>query len=431
MSTSSSAPVLTGKQIDQLRALVAHRGDSDLTRNELHELGESLFGGKYSLVWLRKRGDTQVARGRYAFKHLLDGSASAVPNVLAESVSKASAPAKASEGDSEASESAPASNAEAASDWNNNNSGVNVVSGVSSNVSYVPEKNKNYIRHSNFKIVDKIIKSGRYFPVFVTGLSGNGKTTMIEQACAATGREFFRVNITIETDEDDLLGGFRLVNGDTVWQDGPIVEAMVRGAVLLLDEIDLASNKIMCLQSVLEGKGIYLKKLNRFVKPAKGFTVFATANTKGKGNDEGQFAGTNVLNEAFLDRFPVTLYQDYPTKAQENKILRKILEDAGTFDDDTKLFSTKLVEWAQGIRKVYEEGGTDEIITTRRLVNIVEANIIFDDKLKAIKFCIERFDDDTKAEFLDYYTKLDASVLESEEDGNSESGASQEDVLEW
>ena len=222
----------------------------------------------------------------------------------------------------------------------------------------------------------------------------------VEQACAATGRELIRVNITIETDEDDLIGGFRLVDGDTVWHNGPVVEALERGAVLLLDEIDLASNKILCLQSVLEGKGVFLKKIGKYIRPAKGFNVIATANTKGKGSDDGRFVGTNVLNEAFLERFPVTFEQDYPVASVETKILL----NAGADQD----FADNLVKWAGVIRKTFFDGGVDEVITTRRLVHIVQAFGIFGNRLNAIKACVNRFDDDTKQSFLDLYTKVDA-----------------------
>jgi cobaltochelatase CobS len=236
--------------------------------------------------------------------------------------------------------------------------------------------------------------------VFITGLSGNGKTLGVEQTCAALNRELIRVNITIETDEDDLIGGFRLVNGDTVFHNGPVVEALERGAVLLLDEIDLASNKILCLQSVLEGKGVFLKKTGRYVKPAAGFTVIATANTKGKGSDDGRFVGTNVLNEAFLERFPVTFEQDYPSPVIEQKILLNVGCEL--------TFAENLVKWAGVIRKTFFDGGVDEVITTRRLVHIAQAYSIFGDRLVAITNCVNRFDDDTKQSFLDLYTKVDA-----------------------
>ena len=247
-----------------------------------------------------------------------------------------------------------------------------------------------------------------FYPIFITGLSGNGKTLLVHQICHELKRDMIRVNITIETDEDDLLGGFRLVDGETVWHDGPVVAAMENGSVLLLDEIDLASHKVMCLQPVLEGKPIYLKKVNRYVYPKAGFTVVATANTKGKGSDDGRFMGTNILNEAFLDRFPVTLYQDYPTSSVEQKILTKIFEKHDTEADAD--FVEKLCKWSDVIRKTFADGGCDEVITTRRLVNIIEAFLIFKNKVKAIEMCVERFDDDTKLSFSDLYKKIDDGV---------------------
>ena len=234
----------------------------------------------------------------------------------------------------------------------------------------IPSVYDNYVPFGQFSDVKNIIKSKMFYPVFITGLSGNGKTMMVEQICAQLKREFFRVNITIETDEDDLLGGYRLVDGETVFFDGPVIQAMKQGGVLLLDEIDLASNKIMCLQPILEGKGILLKKINQYVQPAPGFQIVATANTKGKGSDDGRFIGTNILNEAFLERFPICIEQDYPAVAVEKKIINKELTSVGKPDDD---FADKLTKWADIIRKTFLDGGIDEIIATRRLVHIVKA----------------------------------------------------------
>ena len=267
----------------------------------------------------------------------------------------------------------------------------------------IPSKDDTFVRFGNFGDIKKIIKSRVFYPTFITGLSGNGKTFSVEQACAQLGRELIRVNITIETDEDDLIGGFRLVNGETVWHNGPVVEALERGAILLLDEIDLASNKILCLQSILEGKGVFLKKIGKVVQPARGFNVFATANTKGKGSDDGRFIGTNVLNEAFLERFPVTFEQEYPTAAIETRILSKLCADEN--------FCKRLADWADIIRKTFYDGGIEEIISTRRLVHIVKAFNIFDDKAKAIQVCVNRFDDDTKQAFLELYDKVDADFV--------------------
>ena len=269
--------------------------------------------------------------------------------------------------------------------------------------SLIPTKDDTFVQFGSFQDVKKIIQSRLFYPTFITGLSGNGKTFSVEQACASLKRELIRVNITIETDEDDLIGGFRLLNGQTVWHNGPIIEALERGSILLLDEIDLASNKILCLQSILEGKGVFLKKIGRYVKPAKGFNVIATANTKGKGSDDGRFIGTNVLNEAFLERFPVTFEQEYPTPQTEQKILNKICKD--------EEFCKRLADWADIIRKTFYDGGIEEIISTRRLVHIVKAYSIFNDKAKAIQVCVNRFDDETKQAFLELYDKVDADFV--------------------
>jgi hypothetical protein len=268
----------------------------------------------------------------------------------------------------------------------------------------IPEKDDTFVKFGNFGDIKKIIQSRLFYPTFITGLSGNGKTFSVEQACAQLGRELIRVNITIETDADDLLGGFRLVNGETAWHNGPVIEALQRGAVLLLDEIDLASNKILCLQSVLEGKGVFLKKIGQFVKPTNGFNVIATANTKGKGSDDGRFVGTNVLNEAFLERFCVTFEQSYPSTAVEVRILEGVALDLGVEDRE---FCKRLCDWSDVIRKTFYDGGIDEIISTRRLVHIIRAYAIFKDKAKAIQVCVNRFDEETKTAFLELYDKID------------------------
>ena len=270
----------------------------------------------------------------------------------------------------------------------------------------VPVKDPNYVPFGNFNAIKKILKSGIFYPTFISGLSGNGKTFSVEQACAQLNREFIRVNITVETDEDDLIGGFRLVNGETVWHNGPVIEALERGAVLLLDEVDLASNKILCLQSVLEGKGVFLKKIGKYVKAQKGFNVIATANTKGKGSDDGRFIGTNVLNEAFLERFAITLEQEYPSPQVEAKILSKICDDTN--------FVNRLADWAQVIRKTFYDGGIDEVISTRRLVHVVNAFAIFGSKEDAIKYSINRFDDETKQAFIELYDKIDVDFNKDE-----------------
>jgi hypothetical protein len=277
------------------------------------------------------------------------------------------------------------------------------------NQCFIPTRDKKFVPFGNFTDLKKVIQSKQFYPMFITGLSGNGKTFGVEQACAQLKRELIRVNITIETDEDDLIGGFRLVDGNTAWHNGPVIEALERGAILLLDEIDLASNKIMCLQSVLEGNGVFLKKIGKYVRPAEGFTVIATANTKGKGSDDGRFIGTNVLNEAFLERFPITFEQEYPTEKTEIKIV------SNAMDNQDQDFAEKLVKWAQVIRKTFYDGGVDEIISTRRLVHIAKAYAIFGKRNKAIEVCVNRFDADTKQSFLELYSKVDASVPEEGE----------------
>ena len=270
----------------------------------------------------------------------------------------------------------------------------------------IPEKDDTFVNFGPFNDLKAILKTGVFYPAFITGLSGNGKTFSVEQACAQLNKELIRVNITIETDEDDLIGGFRLVDGNTVWHNGPVVEALERGAILLLDEVDLASNKILCLQSILEGKGVFLKKIGKFVKPCSGFNILATANTKGRGSDDGHFIGTNVLNEAFLERFCVTFEQQYPASTYEYKMLRGHSESVGVEDD---YFCKHLCNWADIIRKTFYDGGIEEVISTRRLVHIIRAYAIWKDKAKAIKVCINRFDDETISSFLELYDKVDAT----------------------
>ena len=289
----------------------------------------------------------------------------------------------------------------------------------------IPEKDSTFVKFGNFNDVKKIIQSKLFYPTFITGLSGNGKTFSVEQACAQLGRELIRVNITVETDEDDLIGGFRLIDGSTVWHNGPVIEALQRGAILLLDEVDLASNKILCLQSILEGKGVFLKKIGKFIKPAPGFNVLATANTKGKGSDDGRFIGTNVLNEAFLERFCVTFEQQYPSPQTEYKILVAKAIEVGLSKGDHDLnqhsdFCQRLVDWADIIRKTFYDGGIDEVISTRRLTHIIRAFSIFNNKEKAVNICLNRFDDETKQSFLELYDKVDPDFVPSEEDGQED-----------
>jgi hypothetical protein len=289
---------------------------------------------------------------------------------------------------------------------------VNLVATNMNDQNLVPSKFEGFVSWGNFSLIEKVVKSGMFYPMFITGLSGNGKTLMVEQVCAKLKKELIRVNITIETDEDDLLGGFRLVNGETKFMPGPVIEAMERGCTLLLDECDLGSNKLLCLQPVLEGKGVYLKKINKWVTPKDGFNVIATANTKGKGSDDGRFIGTNILNEAFLERFAVTMEQPYASAAIEKKIVLGSMQKYGAVDTD---FADNLVTWAEVIRKTFFDGGVDEVISTRRLDHIVKAFAIFGDKMQSIELCVARFDEDTKASFIDLYTKIDAGVLTSED----------------
>lgn len=311
---------------------------------------------------------------------------------------------------------------------------MNAVMGMTAGerVSLVPDRMKDYVSWGNSKNVERIIGANMFAPIFITGMSGNGKTTMIEQACAKTKRECFRVNITSETDEDDLVGGFRLVAGETKFVYGPVVEAMQRGAVLLLDEIDLGSSKIMCLQPVLEGKGIFIKKTGEWITPAAGFTIVATANTKGKGDNDGRFIGTNVMNEAFLDRFDWTMEQEYATRKTEKRILIKKMEKFGHVDED---FAEHLTSWAEITRKAFAEGAIDEIITTRRLENICKAFSIFKDRATSIDLALARFDDETQEAFRNLYDKVDESMsaaTEGEEGGRpfDPSSLGDDDILD-
>ena len=285
----------------------------------------------------------------------------------------------------------------------------------------VPAVDELFVPFGNFSDVKSVIKSNIFYPCFITGLSGNGKTHGVEQACAQLKRELVRVNITIETDEDDLIGGFRLIDGNTVWHNGPVIEALERGAVLLLDEIDLASNKILCLQSILEGKGVFLKKIGRYVKPAPGFNVIATANTKGRGSDDGKFIGTNVLNEAFLERFAVTFEQSYPTPSVESKILTRNFVALGC--NECLSMVQNLTTWAEIIRKTYADGGVEDVISTRRLINIARAYVIWGKMDKALELCTNRFDDDTKSVFVELFEKVSGEVNETNDQTNPDVSA--------
>ena len=362
-------------------------GDHILTIDQLKDVA-STFGMKYAPQWIVKNPANKVGKGLFKLPALGE-----IVSVHASRLVQA------------AEQYEPAPKTQKIENTETKTEAAYVVSSLTGNI--VPEKDPNFVTFGDYSSVKSIIASKKFYPIFITGLSGNGKTLGVTQACAEKKREMIRVNITIETDEDDLLGGYRLRDGQTVWQNGPVIEAMERGAVLLLDEIDLASNKIMCLQPILEGNGVFVKKINKFIKPALGFTVVATANTKGKGSEDGQFIGTNVLNEAFLERFPITFEQKYPSVKIETKIISKMLETENAKDDE---YATNLVNWADIIRKTYTEGGVDEIISTRRLVHIAKAYSIFRNKLKAVEVCTNRFDDDTKQSFIDLYTKIDSGV---------------------
>lgn len=278
--------------------------------------------------------------------------------------------------------------------------------------SVVPEKDSTYVPFGFFKQLEMILKAKTFYPVFITGLSGNGKTTMVEQVSSKLKRECIRVNISVETDEDDLIGGNTLQDGNVMYREGPVLTAMRRGAILLIDEIDRGSNKLMCLQSVLEGKPYFNKKTGEMIRPTQGFTVVATANTKGRGTEDGRFIAAQILDEAFLERFPITVEQEYPSTTVEKKIVMNKMEFYGKLDEE---FAVKLINWADIIRKTFKEGGVDEIISTRRLVNIAQAYSIFGDRMEAIKLCVNRFDDDTKTAFLDLYAKMETPPVEAEQ----------------
>ena len=288
------------------------------------------------------------------------------------------------------------------------------VASVSNDEVYVPTVDSTYIQWGEYSTIMKIIKSKMFFPTYIAGLSGNGKTMMVEQACAKTGREYVRVQISPETDEDDLIGGFRLVDGETVFQKGPVVKAMERGCILLIDEIDRATNKIMCLQGVLEGNPILLKKTGEVVAPAEGFNVIATANTKGRGSDDGRFSAASIIDDAFLERFVCVIDQPFPQPTIEKKIVAAHMSKYGTEDNE---FVDKLIAWSNVIRKTFEAEGVDEVISTRRLCHIVKSFSIFNDRMKSINMCISRFDEETRTAFLDLYTKIDENQLN--EDGEA------------
>lgn len=287
----------------------------------------------------------------------------------------------------------------------------------------VPSKDETYVPFGFFRDLESIIKSNAFYPLFITGLTGNGKTTMVEQVCAKLKRECIRVNISIETDEDDLVGGNTLVDGNVVFREGPVITAMRRGAILLIDEIDRGSNKLMCIQGILEGKSFFIKKTGEVVTPKAGFNIIATANTKGRGTDDGKYIAAQILDEAFLERFPITVEQEYPNPTIERKIIINNMEAINNVDEE---FADKLVSWAEIIRKTYMEGAIDELISTRRLVHIVKAFSVFKDRQKAINLCINRFDADTKTAFMDLYSKMDNPPEEKVVSGNIQENVNEE-----
>ena len=289
---------------------------------------------------------------------------------------------------------------------------VKGVESVSNDEVFVPEFDSTFVPWGNFSEIVKVLKSRMFYPTFVSGLSGNGKTFQIEQACAKLNREYVRVQISPETDEDDLIGGFRLIKGETVFQKGPVIKAMEAGAVLMIDEIDRGTNKIMCLQGVLEGKPVLIKKTGEVVEPVEGFNVIATANTKGKGSEDGRYSGATIIDDAFLERFTITLEQTFPTIATEEKIVMKHMSKFEAVDEE---FAKLLVGWADAIRKTFYDEGIDEVISTRRLCHIVQTFSIFGKRDKAIALCVNRFDDDTKEAFIDLYEKVDATINNPEE----------------
>ncbi len=386
--------------VSALQSAAARGEISDLCNaNELIKVANSI--GKACIpLWVRRNESLKAGRGLWNIKPLLDGDQKINPlDVPAPAPAATPAPVVQTAPTIPTAPSAP-------------------VSTEFTNTTLVPSKMTTYVPWGHHTDIETILKSGHFAPIFVTGLSGNGKTTMIEQACARLKREFYRVNITAQTDEDDLLGGFRLIDGNTVWCDGPVIRAMKAGGVLLLDEIDLGGHLMMCLQPVLEGKGVYVKKINEWVQPAAGFTILATANTKGQGDDTGKFSGTGMMNEAMLDRFHFTMEQPYATASTERKILLKNMSKWNmdiAKDGDNYQFADMLTKWADTIRQTFLQGGCSEIITTRRLERIVEAFAIFGDRMKAIKMSVARFDEETQSDFTRLYEKIDVNVSIPEE----------------
>lgn len=401
---------LTANQKKTLEVLRKHIGADakQVTRAELVSVSEQEWGTPHKFAWLTNNKDNVISRGVFR-----------VPDSLKATAKKVTKKAKGTKNKPRKRAVRVSKEVAQVATRQTVKSSMSVSSLSGNRVDFSITKDPLYVPFGNHDKLETILKSGQFFPVFITGLSGNGKTTMVEQVCAELSRECVRVNITKQTDEDDLLGGFRLVNGQSVFQYGPVIEAMQRGAVLLLDEVDLAEAAIMCLQSVLEGKGVYLKKINEYIVPAAGFTIVATANTKGKGDESGTFSFTNVLNEAFLDRFAVSLYQPYPTTKHEKIVLRKVAQSLGMDTKNPVLagFIENLSEWGDASRTGYLNGTMDELLTTRRLVNAVRAFGMFEKKSDAVKLILERFDDESRESLYDMYTKLDARPNDTLKDG--------------
>lgn len=389
---------LSNKQSAFVNALRNVTSSSPVSRQQLLAAA-AVLGQKFPPAWIVKDANRHAGRGMFHVPELggVTATVTATPKAKMVVATVASAPVAAT---------VPVSST---MNLKTTNAAVLGMTGGERS-SLVPSISSEYVAWGHYGDIEMILKTRLFAPIFITGMSGNGKTTMVEQVCAKLGRECYRVNIVPETDEDDLLGGLRLIDGNTVWQDGPVVNAMLNGAVLLLDEVDLGTEKIMCLQSVLEGKGVYLKKVNRWVTPAAGFTVIATANTKGKGSDDGRFVGTRVMNEAFLDRFDYTYEQDYAPRSTEKKILLKSMKKFGAEDAG---FADMLTKWAEMHRASFKAGAIDEIISTRRLINICKAFSVFNDKPKAISMCLARFDAASQKAFFDSYMKLDAEAAEA------------------
>lgn len=396
---------LTNNQKQTLDILRKHIGDATtVTRATLVEVSEKEWGTPNKFAWITNNPDNVVERGVFHVPDSLKKTAKAV-NKKAKKTPRQKRPSPVAQEKQQVRETVRSEMS---------------VSSLSNTVAdFHVKKDPLYVPFGNHEKLTKIIGSAQFFPVFITGLSGNGKTTMVEQVCAELNRECVRVNITKQTDEDDLLGGFRLVDGKTVFQYGPVIEAMERGAVLLLDEVDLAEAAIMCLQSVLEGKGVYLKKINEYIAPKAGFTVVATANTKGKGDESGNFSFTNVLNEAFLDRFAATLFQPYPSSKLEQIVLRKVAQSYGLDTKNPVLsdFIKNLTDWGDASRVAFTNGSIDAVITTRRLVNAITAFAMFDSKKDAIDLILERFDEENRESLADMFSKLDPKQNQGMADG--------------